>query len=194
MRKLPQLEWILGVRSLFLLPEAGPRCSSGHRQRRSLKDSFSPAVAAPWCTVAVPNTVLFRVHVWDHTTLIMCREKGGSSKWHQCSGCRSMVPYHQKWDVRGQQRKRRSSRKNTSEDFDIPNTAEIDTEREEKDHARTWLSPTSPRMASINGYMYAILILWTVTTCLFSANPFHQRRNCFTAVKVAMCQVCRRKD
>ena len=28
-------------------------------------------------------------------------EKGGTSKWNQCSGCRSMVSYHQKWDVCG---------------------------------------------------------------------------------------------
>ena len=35
----------------FLLLEAGSCHSFGHRQRRSLKDSFSAVVPAPWCTV-----------------------------------------------------------------------------------------------------------------------------------------------
>ena len=62
-RKLSQMKWILRDRSMFLLAEASPSRSLGHRQKRSLTDSFSPVVAAPWCAVAVPNTVLFRVHV-----------------------------------------------------------------------------------------------------------------------------------
>ena len=62
-RKLSQLTWVLRDRSMFWLAEASPSRSLVHRQKGTLTDSFSPVVAAPWCAVAVPNTVLFRVHV-----------------------------------------------------------------------------------------------------------------------------------
>ena len=92
-------------------------------------------------------------------------------------------------------KKRGSCRKDTGEDFDIPNTAETDTEREEKeDHAQTWLSPTSLRTASINVYMYAVFFLWTLTACLFSANPCHQRPHWLTTEKVPLCQARHRDE
>ena len=120
--KSSQLKWILRDRSMFLLAEASPSRSLGHRQKRSqtpFRQSWQRHDGVRW-----RFQTQFSFACMSETTP---HDNVPRKRWNQRSGCRSMVSYHQKWDVRGQQRKRRSCRKNTSEDFDTPNTAEIDT-------------------------------------------------------------------